>query len=519
MKIEKLTAQEQFVVSANDSLSRYLDNLSVGRPATQRSWLYEHDKSTEVTLQRWIPLMKSANLKNSPYGEEFITFDLKQESKFGPQGEVPPVESDAAQEVIEALFSPSRYDNEEALQAYWSKAEEFGKYIFGSNARRLRPMRIESLEANMDSRETLDSNSGYPRFVKRKTVFSEEVSDAKSGKAYSYPAILLFRSYNGKLRPVWMYPMSMNLLELRFEQVAKQALRSSADAFVHEYVTPWSGFEDVKRTLTLQWNPPSPIVGGDTTAMDAHMRKAQMRLFFEILKQGFQQQYWDDLYRAVMRTTNIPLLIGRNKQVIGDHGLASGAGFTQISETLLSMFLAWLEGTTGQGVGDDFTWNLDASNDEVVKILARLGLPAKPEKQDSSTYHLSFLQRYFRESFFSRDDRHVLGAYYPTVRALNSLCNPERFHSPKQWNSDMFCTRTYMILENCIDDPCFPEFLKFVVHGQKDLLPFAKQTSAQLSRIQQQASLIHGLVPSYNQEKRETKLADFTSIRMARELA
>ena len=95
---------------------------------------------------------------------------------------------------------------------------------------------------------------------------------------------------------------------------------------------------------------------------------------------------------------------------------------------------------------------------EVVDYLGQYGLPANPTKQSVGTETLTFLQRYFRQGFVSREAGGVFGAYYPTIRALNSLLQPEKFHKPKDWSSDMFCIRNYMILENCVDDPCFEEF-------------------------------------------------------------
>ena len=517
MKVTKLPAHLSDLVRKSESMSSYLANLSVGRKATPHSWLYEQEDSN-TTLDRWIPIMEKANLENSPFGKEFNQFDRRQLSKFGPQGEVPSIESQAAQEVIEPLFSPSEFDDEDALSEYFSDCKLFAKELFGERLMRARPLSTENTVDSMRSRDTLSTNSGFPRFTRRSTVYRQEIQDAQSGKAYEYPAIILFRQYNGKLRPVWMYPMSMNLLELRFEQVLKQMIRTSKTSWIRDYVSPWNGYEDVKRTLTRQWPHAAPIVGGDTTKMDAHMRNAQMRLFYEIVKWAFQKPYWSELYDAVMHTTEIPLLVSPTTWLTGCHGLASGAGFTQLSETILTMFMAWKKGCTGQGIGDDFTWNVSLTAEEVVEYLAQFGLPANEDKQDVSTDSLTFLQRMNRQNFFSREDQHVLGGYYPTIRALNSLLNPEKFHRPADWSSDMFCVRCYMILENCVDDPCFVEFLKFVVKGQRDLIPFAKKSAKDLGMIWSKARLIPGLTPTYTQNGLEKPLALFTSIQLAKEL-
>lgn len=499
---------------ANSSLSLYLRNLNRGREATPHSWLYEKEPA-KSTLQRWIPIMESANNKTK-FGELFNQFDQKQIEKFGPQGAVPPITSKECQEVIEPLYSPTEYDSPDALSQYFDKAEEFAKVAFG-NLLRLRPKRFKSVVDDMAARDTLVTNSGFPRFARRSTVLEEEIQDAETELAYEYPAIILFRQYNGKLRPVWMFPMSVNLIEFSFSQPIQDALQKSPAKWIRDYLSPWKGYENVKETLTTQWSGQN-IDGGDTTKMDAHMRPAQIQLVYEIVKWLFQKQYWDELHSSLMHICKIDLLYSESQAYVGTHGLASGSGWTQLTETILQLFMAWCAGVTGQGIGDDFYWVADMTADELVDYLAKFGLPANPSKQSVSKDELTFLQRLNHQGFFSREDEHVLGAYYPTIRGLNSMLQPEKFHKPKDWNSDMFCIRNYMILENCVDDPCFDEFLKFVVRGHKDMIPFAKKTASELNAIQRRARLVPGLNPSYNQEKRERPLSEFVSIQLAKNL-
>lgn len=514
MKSEPINSTLQNYISNNSSLSSYLDSLNRGRQATPRSWLYETRDAKQV-LQTWIPIMESANNK-TPFGKEFNQFDRKQIEKFGPQGAVPPVLSQECQEVIEPLFSPTEYDDENALKQYWEDARSFAQEAFGKRLKTKRPRSFKSVIDDMSARDTLVTNSGFPRFRRRKLVKEEEIQDALTGKAYEYPAIILFRQYNGKLRPVWMFPMSANLVEFTFTQEIQDSLQNSPTTWIRKYLSPWKGYEDVKLTLTEQWK--GQVDGGDTTKMDAHMRPAQIRLVYEIVKWLFQEKYWDELKKSLNHICNIPLLYSKTDAYVGVHGLASGSGWTQLTETVLQMFMAWKRGVIGQGIGDDFYWIADMSAEELVDYLGEFGLPANPAKQTVDTVTLTFLQRMNHQGFFSRENRACLGAYYPTIRALNSMLNPEKFHKPKDWSSDMFCIRNYMILENCVDNPCFDEFVKFVCRGQKDMIPFAKRENASLNAVQAQARLLPGLNPSYNQEKREKPLSSFASIQLARTL-
>lgn len=501
-------------ISANNGLSLYLNNLSRGRQMTPHSWLYEKEAATK-TLQRWIPIMEAANNKTE-FGEVFNSFDLRQVEKFGPQGGIPPIDSLEVKNVIDPLYSPTEYDSDLALSMWFDRAEEFGRKVFRST-KRARPLSPESVVKDMARRDTLTTNSGYPRFTRRKTVYKEECQDARTGAAYDYPAIILFRYYYGKLRPVWMFPMSMNLIEAGFALQIQSELAQSPLEWVREYCTPWLGYSDVKRVLTKQWHG-EQIDGGDTTKMDAHMRRAQMTLVFHIVKWLFQEQYWEELRKSLLHVCDIDLLIGKETLIVGRHGLASGSSWTQLSETVLQLFMAYVRQAQGQGIGDDFYWLTDMDAEELVEYLGQFGLPANETKQSVETNELTFLQRLNHQSFFSRDDKHVLGAYYPTIRALGSMLQPEKFHDKRVWNSDLFCARNYMILENCVDDPCFDEFVKFVAHGHKDMIPFAKKSRSQLDQIEKQARSVPGLFPNYNQEKMGRPLAEFDAIAIARTL-
>lgn len=514
MKKEKVTRTESQVIERNNGLSLYLNNLQSGRQSTPHSWLYEREDA-EATLKRWIPIMEKGNSR-SPFASEFNMFDKAQIKKFMPQGGIPPFESEEVSEVIEPLFSPSEYDAEDALSSWFDKADEFGQKVF-RQTRRGMPLPYNLVIDDMKVRDSLITNSGYPRFTRRSRVQSQEVQDAVAGLAYDYPAIVLFRFYYGKLRPVWMYPMAMNLVEMSFQQPIQKALQESPLDWVRAYLTPWAGYEFVKKELTKEWHG-QQVIGGDTTKMDAHMRPAQLNLFYHIVKWLFQEKYWEDLHRCILHVTDIPLLVSDKYKLVGIHGLASGSAWTQLSETTLQLFMAWNDKVYGQGIGDDFYWISEMSAEEIVSYLGKFGLPANAEKQSVSSNTLTFLQRMNHQGFFSRDDRTVLGAYYPTIRALCSMLLPEKFHKPKDWSSEMFCTRNYTILENCVDDPCFDEFLDFVVRGHKDMIPFAKRKASWIDSQQSKARQVPGLFPSYNQEKLGKPLSSYTSIQLAKRL-
>lgn len=550
MKTTPLNPQELETIASNPGLSRYVRQLEEGRPATPHSWLYESQDSQE-TLNAWLEVLSSVrDLKG--IGETVYQFDLKQVEKFGPQGKVPPVEEGL--ETLADSYATEKFEDNANVGVPEKAFYDFAKELFGSRVKRERPLRFESVIDDMRERDTLETNSGWPLFSRRRKpdIVAASIADATSEKCYEYPAILLFRSYNGKLRPVWMYPMSMNLVEFSFTMKIQDVLRRRNLA----YITPWDGFEAVEQQFTKDWIERPYAISGDTTKMDAHFRWTQMSIVFNIVKYLFQEQYWDSLQRCMKHVNEIEVVVGPNAKLTGSHGIASGSGWTQLSETIFQMWMCWncSHSTTavqtaapllafpdlkyGMGIGDDFIWfipkeqaDLVADMPDVAKAMTAMylengfGLPANPSKQEVGSEEGYFLQRLFLTQWSNFDSPvfdylqaadpnanfYYLGIY-PTIRALNSMLNPEKFYDPEKWSSDMFCTRIFMILENTVGHPLFKEFCAFVAKGQKDIIPFAKKTRPELDAITDEARSLPGLTPTYNQRMREKSLADFVSI-------
>lgn len=511
MKISKLSTAQKAVIADNIGLGNYLTSLENGRAETPHSWLYE-DKPRDTVLQMWLEELD--HLKQGSSFEQLVyQFDAKQIEKYGPQGGVPPIKEAIKVESFQEQYIPNT-----SCKIQLASLTD----ILGLQAKSLNYWGLGSVIEDMSSRDTLITNSGWPDFRKRKLVAPDAIRQAQTGRAYDYPAIILFRQYNGKLRVVWMYPMSMNLLEYQATMPLQNAIGKS------KYCTPWKGFEDVKVRFTELWNSHPYAFGGDTSAMDAHMQESQLQMVGGMCADLFSDP--TSMLDSLSHVGDIDMIVGRDAIIRNQkHGIASGSGWTQLSETIfqMGMFHRYIQENKlplsvedGMGIGDDYVWFFDSPVDsqDIVDFWMQNGLPGKPEKQSNDENTCVFLQRLFVKGWFSRDDSAVLGGIYPTVRALNSLVNPEKWHNPKEWNSDMFCIRCFMILENCVDHPLFEQFCKFVVRGHRDLLPFAKKSAPELRQIQIASRKVRGLNPSYNQEKRTKPLSDFTSIKFVRSL-
>lgn len=522
--IEKLPKSFSETISRNNGLSMYLSNLTKGREFTPRSWLFEQYSPDQI-LENWLEILSQLEDGNA-FERKVFQFDTSQKEKWGPQGGIAPI-SELLDSIVLPSFSgaasppPKTFDTTD-----WALAKERNRQQYAQEGLlMMRPASYKHVVDDMRARDTLESNSGWPDFTRRNkpAVIRSAETAAKTGEWIDYPAIILFRNYNLKTRMVWMFPMAVNLVEGSFFQPLQSKIVKQHVPFF----APWEGFEHVRVMITKAYDEGKFLAASDFTSTDEHFQLPASREVFDVLSSSFQRKYQGDFWQSLERMHTIPLIVGKDEMITGNHGVSSGSNWTNFVETvfdrLLSEYVRVKSDQTHEGlcaIGDDMCWIAATFDDAFATNLEywskEVGQVVKAEKTTNEPDSVKFLQRLFQRGY-KRPDGLERGVY-STIRALKSSVYPERFHKPQLWSSDMFCARQYMILENCVDHPLFEQFVRFVVNGQKDLIPFAKKTKADLDRIGRETKLLPGLNPTYNQEKRDHSLADFEAIRVARNL-
>lgn len=521
--IKKLTLSELNVISHNNGLEVYLHNLVKDQPFTKRSWLYENIDANKI-LDEWMNRLQVLENGNE-FERNVFAFDTAQLEKWGPQGG-----HEAMSVLLPEIVLPSFTKAEMPIPAgfktnEWEEGLHLAVIELQQLCSNLRPASYVSVLRNMHERETLESNSGWPMFARRNIpeVTQQAICAAKSGDWKTYPAIALFRRYNGKTRLVWMYPMSANLVEGSFFQPLQYSIMKRH----YPFFAPWEGFDAVRLLITQTYESGKVISATDFSSTDEHFTFAASLQVVKVLQLLFQDKYSEALEESIYRMHTIPLIIGPDAKIVGPHGVSSGSNWTNFIETIfdleLSKYVSVCTENQYQGlyaIGDDMCWVSDRYNDAFAKEIESFGKDVgqdiNKEKVTNEPDKVKTLQRLFQRGYRRSDG--LLRGVYPTIRALKSSIYPERFHKPKDWSSDMFCARQYMILENCVDHPLFTEFVKFIVKGQKDLIPFAQNSDATLNRVQRETKLLPGLNPTYNQEKRNRPLSQFKAIEIARKL-
>nr|QXV86667.1 MAG: RNA-dependent RNA-polymerase [Picobirnavirus sp.] len=522
-------------IQTNDSLERYLLSLSQEVPSTKRSWLYE-DQEPQWILDTWKNHLSTLE-NGDTFEKEVFQFDTSSEEKWGPQGGHAPMS-----ELLDSIVLPTFQDvsprpsvfgiapRHEDDVSYGVCDKDWGNAISKvvscyrlNQVSCVRPAALNSVVEDMRARDTLESNSGWPDFRRRNLpeVKQAALKAASDGSYRNYPAIALLRTYRQKTRLVWMFPMSANLVEGQFYQPLQNSIVKAGMAFY----APWKGFEECRSLITRAYDQGKFVYASDFSSTDSHFKQATSMQAYFVLENLFKNNLWQQqLWQSLLHMHNIPLIVGLDQMITGSHGVSSGSNWTNFIETVFDhIFAAFVSDKTGieglYAIGDDMAWVSSTFNEDfpaqLEELAAKVGQITEAKKTNANPDKVKTLQRLFQRGY-RRPDGQLRGVY-PTIRALNSSVYPERFHNPKTWSSDVFCARQYMILENCVDHPLFEEFVKFVVKGQKDLIPFAKKSSADLRRIHRQSKLIPGLNPTYNQERRDSSLENFASIRWVAE--
>lgn len=524
--IKKLPKEFLSVIQTNNGLKQYLSNLSKGRQFTPRSWLFE-SMNPDAILEKW--LHKLGSLQNGTSEEKKVyQFDTSQLKKWGPQGGIAPI-AELLDDIIMPTFSGTSSKVPEAFSSTeWAEAKTVTlREFFHAHCSSLRPASELAVVASMRQDAKLESNSGWPDFTRRKKpeVIQRAISDSQNEAWLDYPAIALFRNYNQKTRLVWMFPEATNIYEGRYCSVIQTRITDSS--LGSELYAPWKGFDQVRQLVTTAYDHGKFLSASDFSSTDAHFQVRTTLEVFDVLKNVFQKQFTGGLRASLQRMHNIPLIIGPELMITGEHGVSSGSNWTNFVETvfdhILSNYVAISTDHNTRGlmaIGDDMCWISDKFDDALSNKMEHFGQQVgqviNAEKVTNDQDSVKFLQRLFQRGY-RRPDGQLRGVY-STIRALKSSIYPERFHKPQFWSQDMFCARQFMILENCVDHPLFEEFVKFIVAGHPGLIPFAKRTHMELDKITGKTKLLPGFNPSYNQEKKETSLANFESVKLARNL-
>lgn len=513
------------------NLSGLIRLIEMGSKPTPSSFLVEKVSANTLLSQTMDIIKKTCD--GMPILAEVENDKL---SKVGPQGANPPWKDKK-----DKFYEYYAYAGKDYSHIYnsveWLEALDNVRSRFNFNNSK-RPYGFDRVLDVMRKSGKLGTNSGAPLFVKKRD--SEAINAAmKAASLGSHEwkklwAQLGNRSQRGKSRFIFMFPFATTIVENSFVMPVLKYLKELDLPFF----SAWEGFSHVENNITPMFKSYENLVGTDFTAMDQHFTVDKSMQVYAVIKHFFQKSQWRALKESMSWAHEIPVLTP-DGMIYGEHGMASGSGWTNLSETIFNMILSEFisikmkaeasetERNNGSdaplvsmGLGDDgfmATNNPDAA-DLFVECANSVGLESNRSKQVSSTDYTQYLQRTFIRDYYSPYKTDVLGGVYPIVLAFNSLVYPERYINPKDWSGKMFVIRCLMILENTINHPGFVDFCELIFKLNHNFPEFAKLSRDELLRQEEKARSINGFVPSYNQEKQDTSLVTFESFKILRKL-
>uniref|UniRef100_A0A2V0RAJ9 RdRp n=1 Tax=viral metagenome TaxID=1070528 RepID=A0A2V0RAJ9_9ZZZZ len=525
MTIDKITQAEidsQLTPAAQSNASGNFLSINAGKAPTPRTPLFK-DLSEDQVLAEWYKVLD--RYESMDVYTPLVEYDKSRRSKVGPQGGLRPLEERMDDLMAYWNLQPSR----EVTDNYLSDLDEdiikeMRDELFGviSDRRPLTPQTV--IERDLRDGKLI-TNSGTPDYGKRNDpeIIANAISAVQDGSWKDYYMILGSRSQRGKERFIFIAPFALNIVEKMYLYPLMDIIRSRNIPFF----SAWEGFAEVERGFATQnfFTEGNYYVQQDYTAMDKYFNEACAELVAAIISPVFQKSYEDDLsYLFIQHLLNIPVMINLDKIISGQHGMPSGSGLTNFSETIVSMYICKklerdydLQVSACQGLGDDLAISIstDLDPEDIKRILesnsADLGLIVEPEKQGISQDTIVYLQRFFDKRIPNQGA--VLGMY-PSILALNTAMNPERYHSPAKWGAKMETLRWLMILENCKNLPYFTDLVDFFIKGDKLKLGLVEPDFfVTLPSTYEESKAIAGFVPSYNQESLERGIQDFEVVK------
>lgn len=497
-------------------LSSVISMLKNGRPATPRSWLYEN-QSPEWIRDEVLRIVDK-------YCQSMFDKVKREEhaySKFAQQGGVPKINKEI-KEIVFNSYTLCHLPRPMYKRAIWDQAKRnvISKLQLHGQLSR---WTYQQVYDKMRLKGTTDRYAGDPTGGSKNEpeVFKKACEYADNGMWEEMLSEILIRSYRGKLRRVDMIPYSTTLLELSFVDPLLDHIMSLK---LPELAT-FEGFDEVKRSLYKHHaNVGNGMVfGGDSTKMDDHFGVECTLQVFDVLKHAFSPNDQSLFKKLCIHMHNIQRAWIDGKKIVGEHGLASGSGFTNLFETIHDMIVLEVAKITkpqlfiqSWEIGDDYCVALTQQRKYAhffVSLFEACGLPGNLEKQSDDPDWFEFLQRTGIKGYIDHKKKETKMIYL-LMSAMRSAVYPENFINPEEFNSDVFCMKMASIAENCVDHPAFVPWCQWIAKGQKDIIPFAKQRASKLDRMWKNALAVRGLRESYNNEKQNKPLSSFECIKV-----
>jgi len=439
--------EDNFTSLGLEKLSRNNDRIMKGSvfiqitPAAERA-------GPENIYNAWMTRFKAnSKLINS----DLLELETEQMNKFGPRSIAKP-----GGELLSRIydsFKPVNIDTSELR-------------VFNNPNTNLRPVSvIHSAEATRSN-----TQAGAPTLEKKGLERDNTVREFEFWYSKDLAMVCATRTQEGgKTRIVYIYPFVDIIQENRFFLPIFNSLRMEPE------FAAFNGPDAVDTALTklllkVKDDPDYVCVSGDISGFDDSVKEQLQENGFAEIATYFQSRYLDELGVIASRFGSKPLVLPDGRVIVGKHGIPSGSNFTGVLGSVVNRQVLNSTPSDCQVMGDDFVV-ITKSPDSVKQKFRLVELAINEEKTKIKPSCFVYLQRLHHLDYMV--DGEAKGVY-PTFRALNRLCYPERRSDFDRFDlkgRDYFAIRSLTILENCKNHPLFEEFVRFWLSYEKYKLP------------------------------------------------
>nr|UAW00523.1 MAG: RNA-dependent RNA polymerase [Porcine picobirnavirus] len=470
MHIEKRFDLNEFADLPNPGLNSYFSVTKNGNTEEYRTPFYK-GTDLQTVVDNWVSELEP--LKKQWPGMYEFEMDLRK--KVGPLSIQLPLSErlDDIKAYYEGILLPSEEIDSRAVSAAI-------KFFQGTRA-----LNVRGERATLDKMK-LSTSSGLPYFTRKRNVLGKTIGyeldypyQILSGRKWNLGAICGWRGQEGgpepedvKQRVIWMFPFALNIAELSMYQVIVEHCQ-------HNNTVPaWNGNDAVDVAITKLFDTKSKddyVICTDFTKFDQHFNHSMQQCAKDVLTGMLSptpanRDWLDNVFPIKY---DIPLLVTENLLYTGPHGMASGSGGTNADETLahkaLQFEAAILSGKQlnpfSMDLGDDGILTYPSIKvEDVIRAYSSHGLEMNEDKQYVSKLDCVYLRRYHHARYRVKG---ICVGVYSTVRALNRLCEQERYYDPEVWGAEMVALRQLSILENIKWHPLREKFVDYCIKGDK----------------------------------------------------